>query len=208
MGVTNQYSDQGRRSGPESSRQTLVSPIFRSSLIPSSVADCFRKCFSGTNLQTLKIRPPAPPNSRVCAVLIHSWVQFLLYIFGLHPVTVTNEGLQRFPTKHGTNLVVTVTGWGVVTKWYKSATLWWIYVPNLWLFGTLQKSQTTWATPKNPIKSHNTDWLKGILSFIACVWPRTSDTRLRSILRRCVWQILHNQISSSTLATLRKPPGT
>ena len=38
------------RFGPESSRQTLVSPIFRSSLLPS-VADCFRKCFSGTNLQ-------------------------------------------------------------------------------------------------------------------------------------------------------------
>ena len=31
------------RFGPESSRQTLVSPIFRSSLVPS-VADSFRRC--------------------------------------------------------------------------------------------------------------------------------------------------------------------
>ena len=42
--------NQACRFGPESSRQTLVSPIFRSFLVPS-VADCFRRCFSGTNLQ-------------------------------------------------------------------------------------------------------------------------------------------------------------
>ena len=36
--------------GPESSRQTLFSPIFRSSLVPS-VAACFRTCIPGTDLQ-------------------------------------------------------------------------------------------------------------------------------------------------------------
>ena len=41
---------QGCRFDPESSRQTLVSPIFSSGLVPS-VADSFRKCITGTNLQ-------------------------------------------------------------------------------------------------------------------------------------------------------------
>ena len=42
-GMLRKTWQQGCRFGPESSGQTLVSPIFRSGLVPS-VADCFRKC--------------------------------------------------------------------------------------------------------------------------------------------------------------------
>ena len=39
---------------------------------------------------------------------------FVVYLRSTpHPVTVTNEGLQGFPTKNGITLVVTVIGWGV-----------------------------------------------------------------------------------------------
>ncbi len=44
----------GCRFGPESSRQTLVSPIFRSGLVPS-VADCFRKMFFEDKSATLVV---------------------------------------------------------------------------------------------------------------------------------------------------------
>ena len=52
--------------------------------------------------------PLATVNAVLCCYL------YVVYLRSTpHPVTVTNEGLQGFPTKNGITLVVTVIGWGV-----------------------------------------------------------------------------------------------
>ena len=55
---------QGCRFGPQSSRQTLDSPIFRSSLVPS-VADCFRKMYDKSATLILSHRHAATTPNQI-----------------------------------------------------------------------------------------------------------------------------------------------
>ena len=84
-GFHQQEDIQGCGFGPESSRHTLVSPIFRSSLIPS-VADSFRDCIGDKSATLIynrnSVTKSSPQETANCLTLLEDPSRCCTYSFG------------------------------------------------------------------------------------------------------------------------------